>query len=87
MPQLTIEDEVVAEALDDGLVVLDAREGVYYTVNRTGAGVWHGLLAGADPGALADELAAAAGADVDAVRADVDRFLRELIDARLLRGG
>ena len=70
----------------DDIMVLDLDSSTYFSVGGAGAFLFE-TLSGRDLGQ--DELVAAVlaefEADEDTVRRDVDRFLRELGDAGLLR--
>jgi len=75
---------VRATISEDGVVFMDVRAGLILSANRTGARVWQGLLAGDTPGSIADALSAAYDIEADAARADVDRFVRALLDRGIL---
>lgn len=46
--RLTVSPSVTSRQLDDELILLDLRGGEYFSLNRSGAAVWHGLAAGQD---------------------------------------
>ncbi|MEO8201773.1 MAG: PqqD family protein [Gemmatimonadota bacterium] len=48
---------VRARQLDDELVLLDLRQGEYFSLNASGAAVWNGLERGLDLAAIDEELA------------------------------
>ncbi|WP_017569010.1 PqqD family protein [Nocardiopsis halotolerans] len=70
---------------ENGGMLLDMDSGHFYGLNPTAARIWKELAAGADPSQVAETLAAETGADLDTVRADVGRLVRELSERGLLR--
>ncbi|MFE6922951.1 lasso peptide biosynthesis PqqD family chaperone [Nocardia sp. NPDC057663] len=68
----------------DGMVLLDERDGRYWQLNTTGAAVVSALLDGATPAQVADRLAATRPVDHDRAAADVAALLDHLTRAGLL---
>ncbi|MFD6393061.1 lasso peptide biosynthesis PqqD family chaperone [Nocardia sp. NPDC055029] len=62
----------------DGMVLLDERDGRYWQLNTTGAAVVSALLDGATPEQVADRLAATRPVDRDRAGADVAALLDHL---------
>lgn len=54
-----VSPSVRTRALDDELILLDLRKGEYFSLNASGAAVWHGLERGLDLGAIEAEVASA----------------------------
>lgn len=42
-PSMRVSPDVVTQDLDDGLVLLNLRTGIYWGLNRTGAVIWRGI--------------------------------------------
>lgn len=55
--RFVISPSVRARILDDELILLDLRQGEYFSLNASGAAVWNGLERGLDLAALDAELA------------------------------
>ena len=70
---------------ENGGMLLDMNSGHFYGLNPTAARIWQELVASADPEQVAETLVAETGADLDTVRADVDRLVWELSGRGLLR--
>ncbi|MFD7713180.1 lasso peptide biosynthesis PqqD family chaperone [Streptomyces sp. NPDC059785] len=81
-----LRDDVTCCPTDDGMVLLDERDGRYWQLNATGAAVVQALLDGATPDRIADRLAATRPVDPARAAADVAAFLDRLTRARLLAG-
>jgi Coenzyme PQQ synthesis protein D (PqqD) len=75
---------VVAETLGGEATIVDLDSGTYYALNESGSLIWDGLIAGADPAAIAGTLASAYELEAaDASRA-VDRLVERLNAAKLI---
>ncbi len=70
--------------IDDEVVVLDLQRDEYFTLNATGAAVWHLLVDGATVEQLADALMARFEVDADAAARDADAFVASLRERDLL---
>ena len=81
---LRLRPDVRTTETDDGMVLLDERTGRYWQLNGTGAYVLHGLLAGATPDAVADELAVRYHIGQRHARADVAAVAERLRTAHLV---
>jgi hypothetical protein len=76
--------EVTSKILDGEAIIINLNDGLYYSLDGTGAVVWGMAAAGHDADEIAGELAARFGAPPDGARADVERILEELVAERLL---
>jgi Coenzyme PQQ synthesis protein D (PqqD) len=54
--QFVVSTRVRSRQLDNDLILLDLRQGEYFTLNPTGADVWKGLERGLELGALDSEI-------------------------------
>ncbi len=69
-------EDIVSEAFDGDIVVLDLQSGKYFSFTDLGCALWEALAAGAVPNAL---IAASTKAP-----ADIETFLTRLLDHQLL---
>ena len=67
------------------LAILDAASGRFYTLNDVGARVWDLLREGATLSTIVQELLPEYDVSVDVLRADIERLLRQLANAALIR--
>ena len=65
----------------EGAVLLDLREGRYFSINPIGAEIWQQLEQGAERGAIVDHLAGQFDAPSDRLEKDVDSFV-DLLDQK-----
>lgn len=72
--------------VEDEVVALDLHDSVYLAANRTGARLWALLAKGTTREALITSLVEGFGVTTEAAVADVDRFLSQLSQRRLLEG-
>ncbi|MGK3939198.1 lasso peptide biosynthesis PqqD family chaperone [Streptomyces sp. RP5T] len=80
----TLEPEVIATDVDDGVVLLDQRTGRYFQLNRSGATTLRLLLDGNSPDRAAESLAAGRSEDLGRARTDVRALLASLLKAKLV---
>lgn len=73
--------DVVTEEFDSEFVVLDLSVGTYFSFQGSGNRIWRALAAGMPPAVLLGGLAAAGHPHL----ATVERFVSDLVEARLLR--
>jgi len=66
---------VVSEIIDGEAVIMHLRTGRYYSARGTAATVWAMVEAGSDIDTIIDRHAAASGAELATVRADIEAFL------------
>jgi len=81
---LTLPPDVTTADTDDGLVLLDQRNGRYWQLNRTGAATLRLLLEGLSPEQAAVRLAASAPVAEDVALADVRALIDALTSAHLV---
>ena len=75
---------VISETIDGETVMIDLRSGSYFSLDATAAAIWRGIEAGAPMPAIAAAVAAAQGAPVDVVEADLARLAGELVAEDLI---
>ncbi|WP_216903673.1 lasso peptide biosynthesis PqqD family chaperone [Nocardia alni] len=74
----SLRTDVACCPTDEGMVLLDERNGRYWQLNATGATVLQALLDGASPQQIADRLAATRPVHLDRAAADVTTLLDRL---------
>ena len=80
---MTVVADVVLHEEEGEAFLLHVGTGRYYGLNRSGLVVWHALVEGTDP---LDELSATwPDRPADALRADADALLGQLLQAGLIR--
>lgn len=72
---------VIAADLDDRIVLANVDTGAALELDEVGSTIWRELVAQGDPGAAAERVAAAYGADPRQVAADVTAFVADLTAA------
>ena len=70
--------------VDDEVIALDGRAGMYLSTNRAGVLLWDALGGGATRDELVERLTSAFGLAGDAAQRDVDAFLDQLAARDLL---
>ncbi|GAB2755775.1 lasso peptide biosynthesis PqqD family chaperone [Amycolatopsis magusensis] len=81
---VSLPPDVSVTEVDDGLVLLDQRDGGYYQLNRTGAASLRLLLDGHSPAEVARTLAERHPAAAERALGDVQQLLAALREARLV---
>ncbi|MFB6533096.1 lasso peptide biosynthesis PqqD family chaperone [Streptomyces noursei] len=76
--------DVACTATEDGMVLLDERNGCYWQLNATGATILQALLDGATPQQITDCLTAARPVTRDRAAADISALLDHLTRAGLV---
>ena len=76
---LQLSPDALSRELDGEVLVLDLRTSVYFGMTGTAARIWQLLEAGHDRDAIVSALAGEYDASGDAIAADVDAFLADLI--------
>lgn len=66
------------------LAIYDARDGQYHVLNPSAAAIWTAIAAETPVAQIAADLAARHGIAVDAMQADVDRFIADALKLGLL---
>jgi len=86
VPALTLRTEGVTwRALDEQIVVLDLETSLYLNVTGAGAVVWPLLANGTTLDAMIDAVLEVFDVDVETARTDLDAFVVDLRDRKLLR--
>lgn len=80
-----IEDDVVDCSLGNGRALLNVGTGRYFSLGETGAFVWEALKRDASLEAIADGMAREFDVPLDRSRADLESFMEQLEEARLIR--
>ncbi|HET9254103.1 MAG TPA: lasso peptide biosynthesis PqqD family chaperone [Pseudonocardiaceae bacterium] len=81
---LRLRPDIATTDTEDGLVLLDERSGRYWQLNLTGAATLQALLAGEDPGQIAQDLATRYGISVEQARQDITALTVRLHTAKLV---
>jgi hypothetical protein len=79
---MTVVDDVILHQEEGEAFLLHVASGRYYGLNRSGLIVWSALVDGADP--VAELVAAWPERPAEALRADADALLRQLLQAGLI---
>lgn len=78
-------DHVRANLTDDGLVVLDIKQGQIFTANVIAARIWQGILVdGHSRNDVVDSIAKECNTPPDVVSNDVDEFIARLQQQQLI---
>jgi hypothetical protein len=75
------------ERLDDEAIIINLETGLYFALNGTGADAWTLLTQSGQPASVGLALARRYDVDPGAVRFDLDRLLKLLVDEGLLVAG
>jgi hypothetical protein len=79
-----IPPEICASAHPEGLILLNTKEGMVFSANRTGCVVWEGLVRGRSLDAMAAELRLTYGISQTEARENAADFVSELENQRLI---
>lgn len=77
-------EELVWSKVGDDVVILELASSTYFTVRGSGTAIIEKLVDGATKEALVDDLTSRFEVDHETAKADVERFLKELIDKDML---
>ena len=75
MTTLRLADELEWRVVEEEIVALDVRRGVYFALNRTGALVWKSLAEGTTEDAMVEMLMAEFAVDSATAAGDLAAFL------------
>lgn len=78
------EPDVVFEAFDDEIVLVNLDTGSYYSLRASGPKVWIALAAGVRPADLAGAIARAGGQPAQSVLAQIEDLVAALTEAKLV---
>jgi hypothetical protein len=84
---IRIHDHVRSVIDPDGAVLLDLKQGKYYSLNGIGAEIWRNLEAGLSAPEIEDRLASLYDAPAEVLRGDVVDFIGDLQRKRLVDAG
>jgi hypothetical protein len=76
--------DVAHQTLDDEIVVLNLRTGVYGTILGSGVTIWSALVHGVSVPELVNELADHHGIDVEEIAPEVEAFMAEVVAHELV---
>jgi hypothetical protein len=76
---------VIGEAVDGEVMVMNLRDGIYYSVAGAAATIWPALTGGVALDAIAAAVQSATGEPLERIAADLDAFVGRLCDEAVLR--
>lgn len=76
---------VIGEAVDGEIMVMNLRDGIYYSVAGAAATVWPALVGGVPVDAIATAAESATRQPRERIGADLDAFVARLCDEGILR--
>ncbi|MEO8849195.1 MAG: PqqD family protein [Casimicrobiaceae bacterium] len=76
---------IIGERVDGEVMVMNLRDGIYYSVAGVGAAVWPALVGGCALDTIAAAVATTTGTEIATVEADIVRFAQQLVDEQILR--
>lgn len=79
-------DDIEWTEVEDAVVVLDLRDSSYFSLNKTGAALWPGLVEGSTSDQLVERLTKRFEVDETTASRDVAAFLTSVGDRGLLAG-
>jgi hypothetical protein len=79
-----VPDDVLSRELEGEMVLLHTRSSTYFSLNRTGTRVWRLLAGSASLGEVGQSLAPELGVSPERLAADLEPFVRELVEAGLI---
>jgi hypothetical protein len=83
--RIKIGDSVLYQQLEGEIVLLNMGNQEYYGLNDIGAAMWKSLLEAGSVAAAGDRLSAMYEIDDTVIRADLQKLVRDLVDAGLLQ--
>jgi hypothetical protein len=76
--------DVVSEVIDGEAVIMDLRNGHYFSARQQAAPVWQSIVSGQSDAEILDRLSGEFDADLDYLRAQLDTYIETLIDHALI---
>ncbi|HEY7904374.1 MAG TPA: PqqD family protein [Casimicrobiaceae bacterium] len=76
---------IISEAVDGEVMVMNLRDGIYYSVTGGAAAIWPALVGGVALDEIAVSVARTTGAPLARVAADLDAYVARLGDEGILR--
>jgi len=83
----TLTDEFVWKEIGQQVVVLQFETGAYWTLNDTASFIWKSMVEGCSADEAAERLAAEFNVGKDSAQADIQEFLKDCIDKKMLIPG
>jgi hypothetical protein len=84
-PQVKPDDDVIAQVLQDDIVLLKLNSQEYYGLDEVGAHAWKLLAENGDVAAAGERLCQDYAGDADIIRSDFQVLVAQLIEAGLLK--
>lgn len=81
---LQVADQQVSNPLPEGAVILNLRDGVYYTLNELGALIWDYLQQPLSIGTLRDAILDEYDVSPEQLQADLMVFINRLLEIKLI---
>lgn len=75
---------VLGEAVEDEVILLDSKNGLYFELNNTGALIWSGLADGQPLKAIHTNIMDKFAVDEESARRDLNGLVSELESAKLI---
>jgi hypothetical protein len=80
----TRKKEVAAKVIDGEAIIINLANGIYYSMDNTGALIWEMIENGYNLTEMADAISSRCGVDPGRVAADVQRLTEQLLEESLL---
>ncbi len=78
--RITVSQDVLVTSMNDVLLMLDTKSGIYFELDEVGGRIWQLLAEHGDIQGVVRALVAEFDIGADEARADVERLVRELAD-------
>ena len=82
--QITISEQVLFREVGNEGVILSLEDGHYFGLDETGTRIWKLLQSEQDLDAIAEHLVSEYDVTAERVRRDIEKFIDELVAARLI---
>lgn len=81
--EYAVDDKVRAVSTEHGIVLLDLKHGMYYSLNPVGALIFEHLQAGLNKEQILSHLHERFAGSRDTIASDIDRFLKDLYQKQI----
>src|SRR5512139_961308 len=78
------EEEVAAKVIDGEAIIINLANGIYYSMDNTGALIWEMIENGYNLAEIVEAISSRCGVDSGQVAADVQRLTEQLLEENLL---
>lgn len=78
------DQEVAAKVIDGEAILINLLDGTYYSLDKVGAFVWERIARGDATDAIVGAVTTRYAAPPDAIQADLERLMAELLEQRLV---